>query len=271
MRLINLLVLLVPTLFAACVSKPVEKQETSIPYTIERWQKDVDIPKSVRVIKFENLHGNLVLKNTPNSVIGIAAAEQRLGRKPEVAQLIVDIQGDVANFKISYPSDATKGVDAKVDGHLKGRVDLAVFVPDRLSLVLRTSFGSLEGRKLHNPVIATSRSGNLSVASTFGVRLESESGKVVFLPSDCEAANASSVKTGGTEVLVDVPTYCDLLVRAHANSLRVGQEQVNLADKRWQKRFPENTSDTNALAPELKVEAPNAAVTLMLMSQKNLF
>ena len=271
MRQNYLLAALIPVALTACVSNSPEKSAASIPYKIERWQKDVDLPKSVRLIRFENLHGNVVLKNSPDALVGIAATEQRLGDKPEVAELVVEIQGEVANFKIIYASDATKGADAKVDGHLKGRVDLAVFVPDRMPLEVSTSFGSLAGRKLHNPVTANTGSGNLSIASTLRSHLKSETGRVIFLPSDCDAASGSTVETRGTDALVDVPTYCNLLVRVQAKSLLVGQLPGVLSDGRWQKRYPEKDGNSAGVAPELQIDSPNAALTLTLMTQKNLF
>jgi hypothetical protein len=144
--------LAVLALLGACVSgthrnanAPLKSSE-AIALAIERWQQDIPLAKSMQSIHFENLHGNLVVKNGENGNVGIVAVEQRLGKKPEKAKVAMEQRGSDLYVSIAYPSDATLGADALVDGHLKGRVDLAVFVPKYITLNLRTSFGELGGQ-----------------------------------------------------------------------------------------------------------------------------
>jgi hypothetical protein len=173
-------------------------------------------------------------------------------------------------ISIVYPTDATLGANALIDGHLKGRVDLAVFVPKRIALDLRTSYGELSGRKLHNPTVAHSQSGRVSVVNTMPSQIESDSGTVIFLPSDCAAANTSSAKTNGKLALIDVPSYCQLFVEVQAKSLTLGQTPVVLVDGKWQRQFPKVDVSTET-SGKMHIDAPNAAVTLSLMQQKNPF
>jgi hypothetical protein len=262
---------------SACVSgqRPIASTSSQPPaaiaLSVERWQQDIPVLKTVQSIGFENLHGNLVVKTAENGNVGIVAVEQRLGKKPEKAKVVVTQKGTELLVSIVYASDATLGIATKVDGHLKGRVDLAVFVPRHIALRLRTSYGDLSGRKLHNPTVAFSQSGRVAVVNTLPSQIESDSGTVILLPSDCAAAYASSAKTKGKLALIDVPTYCPLWVEVQAKSLTLGQTPVVLADGRWRHQFPNDAIAPSQASGKMHIDAPNAAVTLSLMQQRNPF
>ena len=241
-----------------------------VPYQIERWQRDIEFTDTIKSIKIENLHGNLTLKQTEAASIGIQGVEQRLGRTPEAAQFEVRTVDGQLQLAIRYASDAISGA---VDGHLKGRVDLAVFVPKNVALELRTSFADLVARKLHNPIQARSDSGRISVSTSLASDLISETGNVIYLPSDCAAAMGAKIQTNGARALVDVPIYCVLRLDVRAKSLIVGQDPVALTAGRWQQIFPttakpQATSSSDAV---MLIAAPKGELTLSLMQNKNNF
>ncbi len=244
-----------------------------VPYQIERWQRDIAFTAAIKSIKIENLHGNLTLKQTDADSIGIQGVEQKLGDVPEAAQFEVRTVNGQLQLSIRYASDAIDGADARVDGHLKGRVDLAVFVPKGVALELRTSFADLVARKLHNPIQARSNSGRISVSTSLASDLTSETGNISYLPSDCAAAMGTKIQTNGTRALVDVPVYCALRLDAHAKTLIVGQESTALNDGRWQKQFPTADKSEPSLPNDavMLIAAPNAELTLSLMHIKNSF
>ncbi len=263
---------------SACIRNPKSSVAPStdaaqVPYQIERWQRDIEFTDAIKSIKIENLHGNLTLKQTEAASIGIQGVEQRLGRTPEAAQFEVRTVDGQLQLAIRYASDAINGADARVDGHLKGRVDLAVFVPKNVALELRTSFADLVARKLHNPIQARSDSGRISVSTSLASNLISETGNVIYLPSDCAAAMGAKIQTNGARALVDVPIYCVLRLDVRAKSLIVGQDPVALTAGRWQQLFPttakpQATSSSDAV---MLIAAPKGELTLSLMQNKNNF
>lgn len=244
---------------------------TQIPYQIERWQRDIDVTDAIKSIKIENLHGNLTLKQTDAASVGIQGVEQKLGRTPEPATFEVRTVDGQLQLSISYASDAISGADAKVDGHLKGRVDLAVFVPRGIALELQTSFADLVVRKLHNPIRANSDSGRISVSTSLASELTSQTGNISYLPSDCPAANGAKISTNGARAIVDVPTYCALRLDVNAKSLILGQEPVALNSGHWQRQFPNASTPSSANDAVMRIAAPKAELTLSLMQEKNNF
>ena len=244
-----------------------------LPYKIERWQRDIELTAAIKSIKVENLHGNLTLKQTDAASIGIQGVEQKLGRTPEHARLEVSTVGGQLQLSIIYASDAVSGTDARVDGHLKGRVDLAVFVPKDVALELRTSHGDLVVRRLHNPIRAQSGSGRISVSTSQVSELISQTGNINYLPSDCAAASGAKIHTNGKRAVVDVPVYCPLLLDVYAESLILGQKSVALTAGHWQRQFPQEQQPQPNLAatPVMQIATPNAALTLSVMREKNSF
>ncbi len=242
-----------------------------IPYKIERWQRDIELTDTITSIKIENLHGNLTLKQTDAASIGIQGVEQKLGRKPEHARFEVSTVGSQLQLSIIYASDAVSGANARVDGHLKGRVDLAVFVPKDVALELRTSYGDLVVRKLHNSIRAKSGSGRISVSTSQVSELISQTGNVNYLPSDCAAASGAKIQTNGKRAVVDVPVYCALRLDVHAESLILGQKSVVLMAGHWQRQFPQEQQPDLAATPVMQIATPKAALTLSVMREKNSF
>lgn len=242
-----------------------------VPYQIERWQRDIELTDAIKSIKIENLHGNLILKQTRASSIGVQGVEQKLGQTPEAAQLQVRTLDGQLQLAIIYASDALTGADAKVDGHLKGRVDLAVFVPKAIALELQTSFADLVVRKLHNPIRAESDSGRISVSTSLASELISKTGNISYLPSDCAAASGVKIRTNGARVVVDVPTYCALRLDVNAKSLIVGQQPVALKAGHWQRQYPSTAKTSSSTDAVMRIAAPLAELTLSLMQQKNSF
>ena len=242
-----------------------------IPYQIERWQRDVDVTGAIKSVKIENLHGNLTVKQTSATSVGIQGVEQKLGQTPEAATLAVRTVDGQLQLSISYASDAITGADAKVDGHLKGRVDLAVFVPRGIALELRTSFADLVVRKLHNPIQANSSSGRISVSTTLASELTSQTGNIIYLPSDCPAAIGAKISTNGARAVVDVPTYCALRLDVNAKSLILGQVPEALNAGHWQRQFPNASTPSSPNDAVMRIAAPKAELTLSLMQEKNNF
>ena len=258
---------------SAKVNRAPTADAAQVPYQIERWQRDIELTDAIKSIKIENLHGNLTLKQTDATGIGIQGIEQKLGHTPEAAKFEVRTVGGQLQISISYASDALTGADAKVDGHLKGRVDLAVFVPRAIALELQTSFADLVVRKLHNPIQARSDSGRISVSTSVASELTSQTGNISYLPSDCAAASGVNIRTNGARAVVDVPVYCALQVDVNAKSLIVGQESVALNAGRWHRQYPYalKPQPARSSAAVMRIAAPNAELTLSLMQEKNNF
>ena len=242
-----------------------------VPYQIERWQRDIELTKAITSIKIQNLHGNLTLKQTDAAGIGVQAVEQKLGSTPETANFEARTVDGQLQLAIIYASDAVTGADAKVDGHLKGRVDLAVFVPRAIALELQTSFADLVVRKLHNPIHAQTDSGSISVSTSLASELTSQTGNISYLPSDCAAASGVKIRTNGAYAVVDVPTYCTLLLDVNAKSLIVGQEPVALQAGHWQRQYPNAAKLSSSTDAVMRIAAPKAELTLSLMQEKNNF
>jgi hypothetical protein len=70
--------------------------------------------------------------------------------------------------------------------------------------------------------------------------------------------------------LIDVPTYCPLLLEVRAKSLTLGQTPITV-NGLWQRQFPESFTANGHSSAKMHINAPNAAVTLSLMQQKNAF
>lgn len=199
-----------------------------VPYTIERLERDLLLGDGVRTIRIINPHGNVAIRNTQQRLLGVRAVVQKIGAKPESATITMGARGDVALLEVSYPSDAAHGTDRLVEGHRKGRADLAVFLPPRMRVEINTTFGNIDVRRVDDDIVARTREGTLVAAATGFLQLTTDSGDLRAWPMSGKASEAFILTTRSGNIVADVPLYGDIKLEARTLGRLDGEADLGL-------------------------------------------
>ena len=213
---------------AAPSQRAVDPASTSLPYTIVRTQRDLALGTDIRRIRIVNPHGNVVVRNTGQRLIGVRSVIQRLGVRPEIEQVALDTLGDSAALEVAYPSDPLRGTDVRVQGHRKGRVDLAVFVPTGMLVEVTTTYGKIDVRRIDNDVVAQTREGTLVAAATGYLHLTSDSGEIRAWPMRGKASQGYDLTTRTGNIVADVPIYGELDLRVRTRGRIDAEAELSL-------------------------------------------
>lgn len=181
---------------------------------VERERRDLALAPDTQLIRIVNPHGSVGVRNVREALVGVQATVQRIGDHGEEPTIRIEQQGATALVEIGYASDATTGTDAPVDGHRKGRVDLAVFVPPAILVEVETTYGNIELRRLDNDARARSRDGRIVGAGTGFLDLASETGAVRAFPMSGKWIQPLRFATRTGPIFVDVPGYGEITLDA---------------------------------------------------------
>lgn len=213
---LGLLAALSVTALCGCASPPLRQAVSAsapVPYSVERVQHDLALGDGVRTIRIVNPHGSVGIRNSQQRILGMRAVIQRIGARPEVETITFETRGDTAWLEISYPSDREHGVDAMLEGHRKGRVDLAVFVPPQMLVNVQSTYGKIDVRRIDNDVVARTREGALVAAATGFLQLTTDSGDLRAWPMRGKASGPFVLTTRSGSIVTDVPLYGELSLR----------------------------------------------------------
>ncbi len=151
-------------------------------YAINRYQKDFELSFKQGSIKIINHYGDVVIKNTTQSMVGVSAVVQEIGDDPAIHELDVQTKNNALMFEIKYVnSDLKKHKKSKSQFPI-GRVDLVLFIPVEYQISVQTTIGKIDFKRVKNPIKAQSVSGTINASSYYDIQVESKSGAIKVFP-----------------------------------------------------------------------------------------
>lgn len=183
------------------------------PFEILRHRQDRKIAEGVDTLVIDNPYGEIQVRQTGAYALAVQAIEQRIGEKPQGAALQWFTNGRRQGLEVRYPGrDPRRSADPR-----RGRVDLVVFVPPRLTLDIRGGFGDIIVRRVDNEVKATSATGSITIAARGSVEARSRRGVIRVYPMEARPGLRYRVVTGG-EVYAEVPLDAPLELTVEASA-----------------------------------------------------
>lgn len=210
-------------LLVGCASTPAPgptpRETAPEPTLVEivRDRQDIAVSHTDTRLAIDNPHGNVYLRQSAEPYIGVFSTEQRLGRTPEAARLLIDHTDAQVKVTVSYDSDAVIGVNTPVNGQLKGRVDLVVFVPEWIQCAVSTTYGDISVKRVQNSIRASAASGSISVTTRGQMSLQTEQGDIHGSTMDAHWTGDSEVRTTSGNIVFGVPTYGNVKVIARSS------------------------------------------------------
>ena len=218
---LSVLILLVLTNCAPQNKKTQEKQDlegtnTSQEVAVEiiKNQQDIELSKSHNKLIVNNPHGNIFVRKTEEQYVGVFTTMQLIGSKPEKAQIKIINNSKFINIDIVYPSNNTSGVNSVINGHKKGRVDLVVFVPKNLRLDLKTTYGSINIKRLENDIDVSTTSGKVKFSSSGKPKITTLSGDVYAYLIRPNWSESSEIISESGNLIITFPDISKLNLKA---------------------------------------------------------
>jgi hypothetical protein len=179
----------------------------SPPLEVVTREERIAVESSVTTFRLRNPHGDVRLRVTDQSMVGIHATIQRIGETPLDPTFAIGQRDGVFELIIRYPDEAA--LLARGD-HGYGRVDLGVWVPARLALDLETTDGLLQVRRAQSDVKARTTSGELQVTAGAGLDLASARGDVSVRQYSGRWVDPVRVRSERGHVYASIPAFADI-------------------------------------------------------------
>lgn len=185
-------------------SAPDDAAEGPAKVEIERIDRVFALDKSVRHVEIVNRYGEINVKDHDRFEVGMHAVVQRL--PPFAALDLVEVrEGDTLRLEPKFRS----GSDEQ-----PGRIDIAIYVPKTLGLVLTTDAARISVKKWIGPVSATTESGEIRASSRGRLDLHTDSGPIRAIAIGKRWPGEARITTGSGRIVLLVPTFGDIALDA---------------------------------------------------------
>ena len=182
----------------------------SIKVAIEKEQNDISVTPSHKKLTVNNPHGNIYIRKTEEPFVGVFSTMQLIGEDAEEAKINIENNSKNIKIDISYSSDKTIGVNTLINGHKKGRVDLVVYVPKQLIIKLKTTYGSINVKRIDNEVDLSTTSGSVKLSSRGRLNIETVSGDVYAYLIEPKWNKKSKIISDSGNLIITFPELSSL-------------------------------------------------------------
>ena len=190
---------------SGCATAPVEPA-----LSISRERSIVELPAEPGLLEIDNLFGDLHVRTSDDTRLGLQAVIQRIGEHPATLTWVTG--ASATGFQVSVRSD-----QARIDSaHRHGRFDLVVFAPRNWALKLSTRDGRVRVRGAMQALSVRTDAGDIAVSAAADVDLKSVSGKINATLSAVKFTRDSQIRSERGDVAVGVPMGASLEVIAEA-------------------------------------------------------
>ncbi len=195
-----------PLLAAACATPTRAPEATSQEVRVERIDKAFDIDRGITRVAIDNPWGEINVRNRDEREVGIHAVIQRMPPHYARATLNPRRDGDTLHVEVAFENAAATP--------RPGRIDMAIYLPADLALVLRTRGDRISAKKRAGAIEATTDSGAILVSTRGRLLLRTQSGQVRANALGSSWSGESRIDSDSGRLIVGVPTFGDIVVDA---------------------------------------------------------
>ncbi len=211
-----------------------------------------DLPKH-RKIKVINHYGNIASRLRSEKRIGISAVIQKIGPKPAIPTFDIQKTANYTQITVNYPDGQYNS-----DNQMIGRVDIAVIVPESVSVEMESTWGTIKSKKHFSAMSAKTTSGNISLGSVGELNVESISGDISIDHYNINWHNPQQLSTEQGDIQLTLAKAANVTVNVIAKSISSNhyQKDIQLNSDTSSLSFTLNRENSiiKLLAPEGKVD-----------------
>ncbi|WP_196140742.1 hypothetical protein [Aliikangiella sp. G2MR2-5] len=209
--LINLILAGVLT---ACSQDAVKKVYTKSDVKLNKFSWSGNVPEKKKVVVV-NEYGNITTRSSKQGNIMLSGVIQLVGPDAPEPEVKTFEQSGVLHIEVLYKSDTQ---DAH--GNRIARMDMGVYVPENVSLEIKTSFGDIKAKKHQSNIVASSDSGKIKLASRGTISAQTNSGAISahvlkwegerFGPRNKKKQYQLNSQSGEIDIYYDADTLIDI-------------------------------------------------------------
>ncbi|WP_196137666.1 DUF4097 family beta strand repeat-containing protein [Aliikangiella sp. G2MR2-5] len=166
-------------------------------------------PSSLVVVK--NPYGSIRSRNHFDDAVFLHATIQEIGKEPLKPKFSIEQRNDHLFIEVEYPEAIRDS-----QGNLRGRVDVAVLFPQKVSIYAETDFGLIKIDKTSSHVEAKTSSGDIKLATTGLFKLSSETGAIKIDLRGSRLAGTSHATTKSGNIIANI--FNDMEIKLKAQS-----------------------------------------------------
>jgi hypothetical protein len=197
-------------LSSACAQRP-QVADAVTSGTVLRLDDHVDVGPGVRRVIVRNLFGDVHLRRSKAAIVSYHAVVQSI--EPGLPPAQVRVQPHADRIEVAVEIEGVRLTHDEIWNPRRARLDLALAIPDKLELDVRTSFGSIGARGLLSPIRARSVGGRIQLSTGGAVDVESERGDVGLVQRLREYQGEMRVRTQG-RISATIPFDAGYAIRA---------------------------------------------------------
>jgi len=212
-----------------------------------------------RKISIINHYGNISSRLRSERKVGISAIIQKIGHNPAIPTFDIQETAEYTQITVNYPDGQYNS-----DGQMIGRVDIAVIVPESVTVEMESTWGTIKSKKHFSNMYAKTISGNISLGSVGELNVESVTGNISIDHYNINWHNPQRLYTEQGDIQLTLAKVANTAVSVQAKSISSNYYQNNT----------QSTADTSLLSFTLnagnsiiKVLAPQGEVSIDLIDK----
>jgi len=189
---------------------------------VENYSWTGKLPKH-RKIKVVNHFGNIGSRIRSMPQIGISAAIQKMGPNPAIPSFDIQETPEQTVITVVYANG-----QYNTDNQMIGRVDIAVVVPETISVEMETTWGDIKSKKHFSNMTAKTVSGNIKLGSVGELNAETVSGDIIIDHYNINWYNRQQLHTDQGNIELTLAKLANVTVHATGKSLASNYYQTDI-------------------------------------------
>jgi len=225
---------------------------------LENYAWTGELPKH-RKIKIINHYGNIASRLRSEKKIGISAVIQKIGDQPAIPTFDIQEMTNFTQITVNYPNGQYNSDDQMI-----GRVDIAVIVPESVSVEMESTWGTIKSKKHFSNMSAKTISGNISLGSVGELNVESETGNISVDHYNINWHNPQRLYTEQGDIQLTLAKVANTAVSVQAKSITSNYYQKNIQSTAEESILSFTLNAGNSF---IEVIAPQGKVSLDLIDK----
>jgi len=205
------------------INMPVKAKDYELKdVVIENYNWIGELPKN-RKVKVVNNYGNVSTRIRSESQIGVSAAIQKIGPNPAIPDFNIKETSQYTLITVIYPNG-----QKDEDGDFIGRVDIAVTIPETISIEMESTWGDIKSKKHFSNLKAKTISGDIALGSVGELNASSVSGNITIDHYNINWPNNQYIATQSGDIHFTISKLSNIAIQAQAHFIKSNYSQVNI-------------------------------------------
>ncbi|SFD00249.1 DUF4097 family beta strand repeat-containing protein [Pseudoalteromonas denitrificans] len=226
--------------------------------TLENYSWIGNLPEN-RKVKVINHFGNISSRIRSEDNIGVSASIQKIGPDPAIPKFDIQETSKFTIITVQYPQG-----QFDEEGHFIGRVDIAVTIPETVSIEMESTWGDIKSKKHFSNLWAKTTSGDIDLGSVGELNAFTTSGNITLDHYNINWHNNQNVITDSGNINFTLAKQANINIQASAKSLTSNFNQNNIISNKYISSF---SFDLNHANSSINLSAPNGHINIKLIEK----